>query len=109
MTKRFMTGIEINAETLALDAIHRVGPGGNFLADDHTVKHFKENWRPGMMDRKNYDMWELDGKQTLGEKVKAKVKWIIENYEPEPLDPKVRESLKSIIERAENSTAGSRG
>lgn len=108
MTKRFMQGIEVNTETLALDAIHRVGPGGNFLADDHTLKHFKENWRPTMMDRKNWDNWEAEGKLTLGDKVKAKVKWILENYTPEPLDRKIQQALKDIIARADAETQGAK-
>ena len=45
--KRFMEGIELTEETLALDLIHQVGPGGNFLQQDHTYKHFrKETWYP---------------------------------------------------------------
>jgi trimethylamine---corrinoid protein Co-methyltransferase len=102
MTKRFMSGIEVNTETLALDAIDRVGPGGNYLTDEHTLKHYKERWRPGMMDRKGYEIWQADGSLPLRDKVKAKVKWILENYEPEPLDPKIRESLRGLIETAEN-------
>ena len=33
-------------DLLALDAIDRVGPGGTFLTDPHTLMNFKKNWRP---------------------------------------------------------------
>ena len=52
--KRFMEGIELSEETLALDLIHEVGPGGNFLQEDHTFKHFrKETWYPRFFNRKH--------------------------------------------------------
>jgi len=56
---RVMTGgIEINDETLALDLIDRVGPGGNFLAEEHTLKHFRKHWVPTIMDRSQLSIEE---------------------------------------------------
>ncbi|MBW2122635.1 MAG: trimethylamine methyltransferase family protein, partial [Deltaproteobacteria bacterium] len=47
MVKRILNGISVNQDTLALDVISRVGPGGHFLDDDHTISHFKEEiWMP---------------------------------------------------------------
>jgi len=37
MTKRILRGFEVNDDTLGLEALARVGPGGNFLSDDHTL------------------------------------------------------------------------
>ena len=56
MVKRIMRGIEVNEESLALDVINKVGPGGNFLLEEHTLHHFrKELWHPELMDRNNYE------------------------------------------------------
>ncbi|MEW6262645.1 MAG: trimethylamine methyltransferase family protein [Thermodesulfobacteriota bacterium] len=52
MTGILMGGVEINDETLALDLIDQVGPGGNFLATPHTLKWFRKHWVPSIMDRK---------------------------------------------------------
>ena len=41
MMRRFMDGISFDAESLALEAIEQVGPGGDFLASDHTLSHFR--------------------------------------------------------------------
>jgi len=60
--KRLMGGITINREHLALDAIHRVGPGGNFLGDKHTFKHFRKNWKPDLTDRQTYENWVASGR-----------------------------------------------
>jgi trimethylamine--corrinoid protein Co-methyltransferase len=51
MVRVSMGGIEITDETLALDVIDRVGPGGTYLTEDHTLEHFREFWVPRFMDR----------------------------------------------------------
>ncbi len=101
MVKRFMQGIEVNEETLALDVIDKVGPGGHFLAEDHTYRHFRENWFPKLIDRGNYESWVEEGKRTLGQRASDKVKEILETHTPEPLPEEVKEELSKIIERAE--------
>jgi trimethylamine--corrinoid protein Co-methyltransferase len=44
MMRKFMSGITLDAESLALDVIHKVGPGGDFLTQKHTLKHFRDLW-----------------------------------------------------------------
>ena len=51
MVRVSMNGIQVDDETLALDLIHKVGPGGNFLSTDHTYRHFRNFWVPALMDR----------------------------------------------------------
>jgi trimethylamine--corrinoid protein Co-methyltransferase len=44
---RITRGIEVDGEHLATDVIHSVGPGGNFLSEEHTVRHFRDEiWLP---------------------------------------------------------------
>ena len=45
------TGIQVDDETVALDAIRRVGIGGNYLGQRHTRTHMKDVWRPRLLDR----------------------------------------------------------
>jgi len=101
---RMMTkGIDVSEESLALDVIDNVGPGGNFLMEDHTLKHFKtETWYPELFKRMIYENWVKDGKKTLTDRANEKVKDILENYTPEPLPKDVQMKIKSIIERAES-------
>ncbi len=74
MVKRIIKGIRINKENLALDLIHQIGPGGNFLVIEHTLNHFrKELWFPTLMDRNIYQEWEKHGKQNLAERCKGKI------------------------------------
>jgi trimethylamine--corrinoid protein Co-methyltransferase len=50
MAKRFAQGVHIDVETLALDAIHEVGPGGEFLTNDHTLKFCRSERWPAPID-----------------------------------------------------------
>ncbi|RKX97389.1 MAG: trimethylamine methyltransferase [Spirochaetes bacterium] len=101
--KRIVNGIEVNDDTLATDIIDRVGPGGNFLAEDHTIKYFKtETWYPDLFAREVYDNWAMKGEKTLTQKANEKVIDILENYEPEPLPENVQKKIREIIQRAEN-------
>ncbi len=102
MVKHMLRGIAVDDEHLATDVIQRVGPGGHFLADDHTVKHFREQfWFPTLLDRSRWADWEAAGQATLGQRVRQKVKNILERFEPAPLDAKVEKKLEAVIARSE--------
>ena len=101
--RRIVRGIEVNDDTLATHVIDRVGPGGNFLGDEHTMKYFKtETWYPELFQRVFYDNWEMDGEKTLFDRANEKVKDILENYDPEPLPDDVVKKLDEIVDRAES-------
>ncbi len=101
LVERFMGGIEVNAETLALDVIDRVGPGGHFLEEEHTYRHFRENWYPQLFDRKSRLDWEAEGGLTLGDRARARVRSILESHQPPPLAETTRSQLDTVIQRAE--------
>jgi trimethylamine---corrinoid protein Co-methyltransferase len=97
MMRAFMQGITLDAEALAVDVIHEVGPGGNFLAEEHTLKHFREMWEPQLMSRQRMDDWVQDGKKRLGERLREKTISIIEDHAPDPLPDSVREEVAYIL------------
>lgn len=100
--KKFLEGIEVSDETLAVDVIDRVGPGGNFLIDKHTLKYFKEEiWYPEYSDRNNYEGWVKAGEKSLGKIINEKVNWVLENHQPEPLDLSIRQAIREIVERGD--------
>jgi len=94
-------GIEVNEETLAVDVIKRVGIGGNFLAEKHTLKHMRNIWQPKVFDRSNYDLWERQGKRGAFHKATEMAKWILANHKPIPLEPEVEHELQKILKSAE--------
>ncbi len=97
----YFNGVTIDDDTLALDLIQEVGPGGNFLGEMHTVKNLKNIWQPTIFDRSNYDQFESKGKVTLDTKLTEKVKWILENHTPESLDKGLVKIMDSIIARSQ--------
>ncbi len=94
-------GIEVNDETLAVDLIKEIGPGGNYLAAKHTRKHMGRIWRPTVYDRKPYGAWMESGKEGAFEEATEAARWILKNHEVKPLDPKVKEEFAGIIRTAE--------
>ncbi|MCL5257425.1 MAG: trimethylamine methyltransferase family protein [Chloroflexi bacterium] len=91
----------MNKETMAVDLINEVGPGGDFLSTEHTLRHYKENWFPSLLDRWNYDQWEQNGKKTMSQRANEKVREILETYEPQPLPEAVSERIAEIVRRAD--------
>jgi len=98
MVRRITGGFEINEETLALDLIDKVGPGGEYLTSEHTLKHFKENWFPELLCRKAYESWEKEGSKDLGTVANEKARHILENHVPKPLDDSIKSKLREIVE-----------
>ena len=96
-TKQFMRGMEINEETLALELIHEVGPDGDYLSADHTLKHYKEDWYPKLFDRHNYDEWQAQGEKTLRQRAQEKALNILETHKPEPLPADIQKQLDEIV------------
>ena len=59
MVHRLIAGVDVNQETLAVDVIENVGPGGNYVTEEHTVKHmFEQFFYPSLAIRTNFDRWQ---------------------------------------------------
>lgn len=101
LVKRFTRGVEVTEETLALNVIDQVGPGGHYVGEDHTFRHFRRNWVPKLLDRSTRGEWEDAGQLTLGDRVAARVREILETHQPPPLDQEIADRLGAIIQRAE--------
>jgi trimethylamine--corrinoid protein Co-methyltransferase len=95
-----MEGIRVDRENLAVEIIKRVGPGGHFLADEHTFNHFRENWQPDLTDRRTHEDWQSRGSKSMGQLAKEKIKKIEANHQPEPLSPEVEAEIEGVLARA---------
>jgi trimethylamine--corrinoid protein Co-methyltransferase len=102
MAKRILRGVRVTPETLAVDIIEQVGPGGHYLTQEHTRQHFKtEVWFPTIVDRQMRRSWEAGGRKTMAERVRAKVVDILQRHEPLPIDAGVERRLEEIVAQAE--------
>jgi trimethylamine--corrinoid protein Co-methyltransferase len=106
MAKRFIRGVEVNAETLARDVIGAVGPGGHYLQEDHTYDHFRQQlWMPQLLERRGYDLWEADGSKSMAQRVRERVLEIIETHQPSPLPDETLQALAAIREEGAKELA----
>ena len=104
MAKRILAGVAVTPETLAVDVIEQVGPGGHYLTQPHTRSHFRaEAWFPTLMDRQMRRTWTASGSQTMAQRVRAKVRDILEHHQPSPLPEGVEERLSEIVARAQGA------
>ncbi|MFP4038971.1 MAG: trimethylamine methyltransferase family protein [Desulfosudaceae bacterium] len=103
MARTIQKGVTVNEETLAVDVINNVGPGGHYLYEDHTMKWFRDHWRPTLMDRDSYEDWDAKGRLTMKDRIQAKTRDIIDNYEGPiskvPAD--VRKDIDTVLEEGE--------
>ena len=97
MMRRFMEGMAVDAEQVALEVIHQVGPGGDFLTAQHTLKHFRELWQPTLFDRRRAEDWIALGSKRLGQRLRDKTMAIMKDHKPEPLPDGVREEIAYIL------------
>ncbi|KUO51722.1 MAG: trimethylamine methyltransferase [Desulfitibacter sp. BRH_c19] len=89
MVKRIKKGIEVNEETLATDLIKQIGPGGEFLTTQHTLKHHRSEYFPAVIsDRAAYDVWGIErhdaiakGKLAMQERLAADVNFLDEDVD----------------------------
>jgi trimethylamine--corrinoid protein Co-methyltransferase len=100
--KRMARGIEVSADTLAADLVHAIQPGGNFLAEEHTVKHLRgELWLPGApWTRQAFGVWESDGRQAMADRLQREVQRTLKSPQPAPLASELAHTLDAIVAQA---------
>jgi len=92
-----MKRMEISQETLALDVIRAVGPGGHFLAQKHTRKHMRTAMKPAITQQTDQN----GGYRDPLEVAREKVAWILNNYLSEPLEEAQKAELTRILSAAD--------
>ena len=97
-------GIDTGAEAQAMDAIREVGPGGHYLGCAHTQAHFKSAfWRTEVFDYKPYETWYEEGGRDSSDLAGARVRYLLDNYQPPQLDPAINEALNAYIAQRKDS------
>ncbi len=98
--EKTLQGIVVDDETLAMEAIAKVGPGGNFLAQKHTRKHMHDLFLPKYMDRRPYNVWEEKG-DNAEDWALERARKILASHQPDPLETKISDELATIISSLE--------
>jgi trimethylamine--corrinoid protein Co-methyltransferase len=101
MMRHFARGVTLDAEALALDVIHQAGPGGDFLAQAHTARHFRDYWQPRLFNRQRLDDWIQGGKKRLGDRLRDRTLALMESHRPEPLPSGVWQAVDDILRKGQ--------
>jgi len=100
MARRLTNAIKVDDETLALDVIESVGPGGKYGSEEHTEKFMEDNYVPRLVNREVRAMFEKAGGKTCTQVANEKVRDIIENHQPVPLDKDLAAKIRDVVENA---------
>jgi trimethylamine---corrinoid protein Co-methyltransferase len=99
LNRRIFAGVEVTPETMAVDTIAAVGPGGEFLSAAHTAKHFRAaQWRPSIINRKGRPEWVKDGCLDLRERARHKALKLLETHETPPLGAGIAERIDALAD-----------
>jgi len=89
MVRHYLKDIEINKDTLATDVINTVGPGGQFLTQQHTFQHLRKSfWKPSTLNRHYREQWEHNGAKTLEDALRDKIQAILDSHKAKPMNQK---------------------
>jgi len=100
-------GVQVNDETLALDVVEELGPEGDYLAHEHTYRHFKDAYYSKLADRQIYSAWQDAGSTTMAERAAKQVEDILANHSVEAVPGEVQIALRDYVRNAENRAASS--
>jgi len=100
--RHMLRGVNTSQDYLGVEAVKRVGPGGDFLGDEHTARHFRENWQAEFSDFHNYEAWVAAGSKSMGERIREKLKLIMANHQPARIAADVEKAIDSILLKAES-------
>jgi trimethylamine--corrinoid protein Co-methyltransferase len=99
---RFIRGVEINQDTIALDLINEIGPIPGFYLDKQHTRDWwkKEHFVPRVADRLSIAEWKENGKRGAFDYAKDRVQDILSTYKPKPLTQSQEEEVEEIINEA---------
>ena len=84
-----------------LPVLEKVGPGGHFLEERHTLQHMRNLWLPRFFDRRSWEEWEAEGKPGPRQEAHGRVGSILDSHQPPMLDDKMDAEIGKIIQSYE--------
>jgi trimethylamine--corrinoid protein Co-methyltransferase len=102
MAKRVMRGLEVSDDTLMLDLIDEVGPGGEFASAVETARRCRQEiFNSKLMDREPWENWIQNGSETMLDRVRHRLDQILHNSQPLSVPKRTAEKIAIILEEAE--------
>jgi trimethylamine--corrinoid protein Co-methyltransferase len=92
-------GVVVNDETLALDVIDELGPTGNYMGHDHTVRHFKEAYYSKLIDKNPYSVWQKRGSMSMEQRAAKMVDDLLAKHQSQQLPEDVQKGIHNVVVR----------
>jgi trimethylamine--corrinoid protein Co-methyltransferase len=99
--RRFVAGVRLDDEALAVDVIREVGPGGEFMSHDHTLAHWRELWLPQVFDRQRLEAWEQRGAKDVNARTREVAVTLMDTHKVEPLPASIEREIEHILKQAQ--------
>jgi trimethylamine--corrinoid protein Co-methyltransferase len=100
MVKSFLQPLDTSPDSLALEAIREVGPGGHFFGAQHTLARYATAfYEPIISDWRNYQQWTAAGSPDAYRKANQVYKQALEAYVEPPMAADVRARLDEFVDR----------
>ena len=101
LIRKFVAGVPVDDETLAVDLIDEVGPGGDFISSAHTLRHMREASQPRLFDRGVRTVWEEAGALDMATRARNEARRVLAEHVVEPLPSDVLEQIDHIVAQAD--------
>ncbi len=99
-----LSGADMTANGLALEALREVGPGSHFLGSSHTLSNFETAfYRSVVADNNSFEQWEAEGSLGTSDRANSIYKNMLKEYEPPPLDESIDEALNEFISKKKDA------
>lgn len=100
MVSALLDPVVVDDDTLALDAIAEVGPGGHFFGVGHTQERFRDAFhRPMISDWRNYEAWNDAGRPDAAGKAAELARAFLAEYQPPAMPDDRRAELDEFVAR----------
>jgi trimethylamine---corrinoid protein Co-methyltransferase len=96
MLKRMKRGLEFSEENLAVDIIKKIGPGGSYIVEPHTIKRMKTaGLLTKLSDRDTRSQWTKKGAKDIHGRAMAKVREILAKPSSTLFSPEVEDRIRA--------------
>jgi trimethylamine--corrinoid protein Co-methyltransferase len=100
---KYAQGVDFDHFDEALEAVSRIGPGGHYLGDAFTLKHFREAFiAPELLDYLSHEQWKAKGEKPMDQRCREKAAEILAEYEPPQIDPALKAAVDSYVARRQS-------
>ncbi len=101
---RQVRGLTFDEESLAADVIMRVGPGKDYLTDEHTLRHFRQEfYLSPLANRLSAPAWEATDSRDVLERAHQMVQEALSQPEQNFLSEEQSREIHNLLKRAEEA------